>query len=58
MTSNQKVEFFMNTPIGEGKSSLERLNEFISNPDVNAKSISATDLGIFLLYEDQSQVQR
>jgi hypothetical protein len=55
MTSNQKVEFFMNTPIGEGKSSLERLNEFISNPDVNAKSISATDLGIFLLYEEYSK---
>lgn len=53
MTSNQKIEFFMNTPIGEGKSSLERLNEFISKADVNAKSISATDLGIFLLYEER-----
>jgi hypothetical protein len=51
MASNQKVEYFPNTPIGEGKSSLERLNEFISNPDINAKSISTTEHGIFVLYE-------
>ena len=54
MTSNQRVMYFPNTaPKGEKGSSLARLNEFVSNPDISAKSISAIDRGIFLLYEEK-----
>jgi hypothetical protein len=45
--------YFPNTPPESEKgSSIEKLNEFMSNPDINAKSISATQFGILLpLYE-------
>jgi hypothetical protein len=54
MTSNQKVMYFPNTPPESEKgSSIDKLNEFISNSDINAKSISATQFGILLLFEEK-----
>ena len=52
MTSNQRVKYFPNTVPGE-KRTEERLNEFISSEKINARSISAFDRGILLLYEEQ-----
>jgi hypothetical protein len=54
MTNNQKIIYFANTPPESEKgSSIEKLNEFISNPDIDAKSISAAQFGILLLYEER-----
>jgi hypothetical protein len=53
MTSYQRVMYFPNTVRGDKRSPVERINEFISNPDVIAISISAIARGTLLLYEKQ-----
>jgi hypothetical protein len=45
MPSYQRVMYFPNAVKGDKRSLVERINEFISDPDVIAISISVTDRG-------------
>jgi hypothetical protein len=43
MTNNQKIIYFANTPPESEKgSSIEKLNEFISNPDIDGTPYAAS----------------
>lgn len=54
MASYQRVIYFPNTVRGDKRSAVERTNEFISDPNIIAISISATSHGILLLYEKEA----
>jgi hypothetical protein len=54
MPSYQRVIYFPNRVRGDKRSAVERINEFISDPDVIAISICANDRGTLLLYEKQA----
>ena len=54
MPSYQRVIYFPNKLRGDKRSAVERINEFISDPDIIAISISGTNRGILLLYEKEA----
>ncbi|HEX9319469.1 MAG TPA: hypothetical protein VF884_11090 [Nitrososphaeraceae archaeon] len=50
MTQKQKVKDFESD--SSGKTAVDKVNQFIANPKINALSISMTDGRIILLYEE------
>jgi hypothetical protein len=50
MTAKQKVEYFKSA---ENQNDLDKINQFISNPNINATGIASSKFGIILLYEEK-----
>jgi hypothetical protein len=47
MTAKQKVKYFKSA---ESQKDLEEINQFISNPKINATGIASSKFGIIVLY--------
>ena len=50
MTAKQKVEYFKSA---KNQNDLDKINQFISNPNINAIGIASSKFGIILLYEEK-----
>jgi hypothetical protein len=51
MTAKQKAESFKSA---ENQNDLDKINQFISNPNINAPGVASSKFGIILLYEEKS----
>jgi hypothetical protein len=49
MTEKQKVKIFRSM---NGKSAIDQINEFISDPKINAIGIAMSDVDVMVLYEE------
>ena len=49
MTAKQKVKYFESA---SNQNELDQMNQFISNPKINATSIASSKFGIIVLYEE------
>ena len=49
MTAKQKVKYFESA---SNQNELKQINQFISNPKINATSIASSKFGIIVLYEE------
>jgi hypothetical protein len=49
MTAKQKVKYFKSA---SNQNELKQINQFISNPKINATGIASSKFGIILLYEE------
>lgn len=50
MTAKQKVKYFKSA---SNQNELKEINQFISNPKINATGIASSKFGIILLYEEE-----
>jgi hypothetical protein len=53
LTAKQHIKYIPNIdPLGPTKSGIERLEEFVNDPAINALSIALDEKGTMVLYED------
>jgi hypothetical protein len=52
MTAKQKVKYFKSA---EDQNDLDQINQFISDPKINATGIASSKFGIILLYEERER---